>query len=336
MSYIHPLKQLLESCDVKQKEQTSNSVSILNSSEKELFNSFLSKFSSVHNKRIIYRGDDNLQTQYNADLNSLGDLSDRIFMVGMKSKYFLDKNEIINFLNTDEDIFEYIFERINNKICQIQCYNEQTKKRIYSFLENNPNIREYFSNPCNKKSFVKTINTLSQKEKLKAKDYYFSLFHTMGRSGNANSYFLSSSTSNKVVANFCSSQGIILVGWLPTKWFNQRSIEYNDIYNANKEIANLGLPIYHKALYPEQKEICLKCGLLPHYIMGFIVNNGNDNKSFIINPAILKSMSNNRSIDDIVQNGLYINQDKENFERILSQTNYFRYYVFWDGKYICK
>lgn len=324
MGYINKLKQVIQSCTLNSGSRT------LSEDEKDLFESFLQQFIPITYKHIIYRGDYNLMIHYNADINSLDLLSENIFMVGMKSKFFLDKKYIFTPLDVRPNLFEFLFDRINTKVCENSFQNPQTHERVQEFLYNNKDIFTFFKDKNNKDVFLKKIERLTDKQKQKVKDYYFSLLHTIGRSGYNNSYFLSSSLSRNIAKHFSPSNGIILIGWLPYKNFNQRTISYNEINKVDIEIKQMGLPTYSVSLYKEQKEICLKCGMLPHYILGFIVEKDND-KLFVVNPAILENMKNHSPIDEIVKHGLNINQN--DFNEFLKRTNYLRAYAFCDGEY---
>lgn len=313
----HFLKRLISSYDVKLGNRS------LSGEEKVLFNSFIDQFVSAPNRRIIYRGDNNLRKQYNIDITSSDLLAEYIFLVGMKGKYFLHKEYKFELMDTEDDIFIHIFNHIHDKICNCSYDNPRTREKITYFLKDNPKIQEFFSTKANINQFQKIIQSISPEKKAAVKDYYFSLFHTINSSG---SYFLSSSTSMDIANKFCSD-GIVLIGWLPSKDLKNKTIEYNEIYKINEEISRIKLPTYTKPVYPEQQEICLKCGMLPHYIIGFIASS-----AFIINPAILKDMkSSDCSISDIIINGLNI--DQRDFFKRLKETNYCHAYVFDNGQY---
>jgi hypothetical protein len=89
-------------------------------------------------------------------------------------------------------------------------------------------------------------------------------------------------------------------------------------------------------VYPEQKEIALRCGILPHFIIGFKAG-----RNFYVNPAIFRSMDNMEKLDtfrklctfkrSIICNGLEV--DQTNFEEFCRKTNFKRFYTFDGNEY---
>jgi len=112
----------------------------------------------------------------------------------------------------------------------------------------------------------------------------------------------------------------------------RRIIEQVDI-NDKVTIKHTGLPYCKVAVFPNQEEIAIRCGLLPHFIIGFAIK-----MDIYVNPAVFTA------IDDMYQlnsfrelfayrrklqlYGLDINQ--ENFEVFCRRTNFKRYYTFDD------
>lgn len=87
------------------------------------------------------------------------------------------------------------------------------------------------------------------------------------------------------------AQDVIIYGWVPQNIIYRNtlsifsSIEY--VITDNKSsIKQLGLPYCAMPVYPDQKEISLRCGLLPHFIIGFKID-----KKFYVNPAIFVTMN---------------------------------------------
>ena len=112
-----------------------------------------------------------------------------------------------------------------------------------------------------------------------------------------------------------------MYGWLPRKGLKNRIIKYNDAEINNIFIKSLNLPTYQFHIYPEQSEICIKCGLLPHYIIGF-----QHNKRFYINPNTLKQWN-----DNIVYEGLDL--DQKEFNDMFKATKLKQSFIFIDGNY---
>lgn len=285
--------------------------------EKECFLTIVNKLKSSRKVCFIYRGEENLREHYNVDLDNIPLLSHHIFMLGEKGLLFLKEK-----LKEQDNSFQFIWERFNIKVCNLNFTCENTRQHVSEFLDNNPEIKAYFSNDDNKESFM-ACEKLSDKERKEVADYYLSLLHTIGRSGNGKSYFLSSSKKKSIAKKFSKfkKEGIILYGWVPKKGINKTTIKYENIDVHDGFIKSLGLPTYGVPVYQDQEEICLKCGWLPHFILGFQYE-----KDFYINPAALKSWQ-----DSIPYEGLDVDQSK--FKEMLNNSNYCHSYIFYDGEY---
>lgn len=285
---------------------------LLSGEEKDTFGRFLNNLESSKKVNFIYRGTSHLNEQYNADISNIPLLSSYIFMIGEKGKMFADTH--IKKYNT----LKFIWDKFNQKICRLNFQNENVKRIVSNFLDKNPQFKEYFLNENNKDSFL-DLNKVTETQKVV--DYYLVLLHTIGKSGNGNSYFLSTTIDYSVAKNF-SNDGIILYGWIPCKGSDQQIIHYEDVNKYNNFIESLNLPSCQTPMYPQQKEICLKCGLLPHFIIGFQYK-----EKFYINPNILKTPWS----DNIVYNGININQTS--FHEVIQHTRYKRTALFYDGNY---
>ena len=206
-------------------------------------------------------------------------------------------------------------------MCKLNFRSEQTKQHVLHFLKCNPEIQQYFSNEQNRKSF-ECISDLPIEDRKKVADYYLSILHTIGKSANGKSFFLSASKNYMVADEFKGANSIIIYGWLPQKGINNHIIKYIDVEKSSSFVKKIGLPTCNVPIYPEQREICIKCGLLPNYIIGF----QHDNK-FYINPNILKTQWH----DNIVYDGLDI--DQKNFNDLLTKSKYSQSFIYYDGDY---
>ena len=147
------------------------------------------------------------------------------------------------------------------------------------------------------------------------------LFRSIGKSGNGESYFLSTSTKYSVADKFKGDNNIIIYGWLPKKGIKKCIINYQDVGKYSQFVKSMELPTHQEPIYPEQCEICIKCGLLPHFIIGFQYDN-----RFYINPNTLKQWN-----DNIVYVGLDIGQ--EDFNDLFNATKLEQSFIFIDGNY---
>lgn len=115
----------------------------------------------------------------------------------------------------------------------------------------------------------------------------------------------------------------------------QKTIDVVDIEKTDF-IKRKGLPYYELPVYPDQKEVALRCGFLPHFIVGFMVGS-----RFYVNPAISRSMDRmmglrsfkelNEFKHQLIRCGLDV--DQSNFEEFCRMTNFKRYYTYDGEKY---
>ena len=286
----------------------------LNSIEKQLLLDFIGYLKQSKKIRFIYRGDCKIREHYNVDISDITLLSHYIFAIGEKGSFFLKKKK-----KKELNQFEFIWNKLNKKICELRFETESNTQKVCTFLRNNDELNSFFSNNQNKELFLNCAN-LDKKTQIKVIDYYIALLHTIGKSGINNSYFLSSTIDRQVADKF-KKEGIVLYGWIPKKGFKDCVISYEDINTEDSIIKQLGLPIYKIPVYPDQKEICLKCGLLPHYIIGFQYQH-----KFYVNSNVF-----NKWDENVIYTGFNINQ--HNFNHILRKTNYKYEYIFCDGEY---
>lgn len=284
--------------------------------DKDKFFEFIRHLKSSKKVRFIYRGESNLTELYGVDTSNISLLQTYLFMIGEKGRAFCQKD-----CSRYGNVFEFIWDKFYNKVCKLRFDSSKTREKVRQFLDENSSIKDYFSNERNRGIFLEN-GKKHEKEQRAVADYYLALLHTIGKSGNARNHFLSSSTDISVANDFKCKNGIILYGWVPQKGLKDKIISYEDIGKCNDMIRGLKLPVYQTPIYLKQKEICLKCGLMPHFIIGF-----QHEDKFYINPNTLNSWE-----DNIVYDGLDINQ--KDFMDIFMKTNYKNLYIFLDGKYI--
>lgn len=268
--------------------------------------------------RIIYRGEneENLKRKLNIDNteNIFERLSYFIFMVGDKARaYHLQDRDFINnegniypIDSLDQNIFIMIFNKFYN------AFHTSTNRESINFREYNPDFVTFFQSEENRNIFLnKILGIQNDHDKLIVRDYYLSLLHKMGKIGlHYTSLFVSTTLDKKISDYFAkvnvnSEKSITFVGWIDRKVLKNNLIE------------RYSLPVYNRAIYPNQREISMKGGILPHYLLGYIVHRTNE---FIINPNFFTTT---KEISSIVKEGLDI--DQTNFIEVLRQTNYTGY-----------
>lgn len=283
--------------------------------ETDDFMTFIQKLKSSRRVRFIYRGNSNIIEQYNTDTSNIALLSSQIFCLGDKGRYFF-QNQLVD----RNSLFSLIWEKFHSKVCKLDFASDATLERMKEFLKENPMLNNYFSDEQNKEHF-ESLSQLSVAEANKVADYYLCILHTIGKSGNGKSYFLSSSTNYLVADKFKGDNNVIIYGWLPKKGMKSRIIKYNDVETNSLFVKSLNLPTYKVPIYPDQNEICIKCGLLPHFIIGFQHKN-----RFYINPNTLNQWN-----DSIPYEGLII--DQKGFNDLFNATKLKQSFIFCDGCY---
>ena len=277
---------------------------------------FVKELKTSRRVHFIYRGNSDIFKNYGIGSENISLLTNYIFCLGDKGRYFLHDK-----ISKAENIFSFIWNRFHDKVCGLNFNSECTKERVLMFLASNPEFYQYFSDVHNKKHFDSLLQ-LSVKESNKVVDYYLFILHTIGKSANGMSYFLSSTTIRSVAETFKGDNNIVIYGWMPKKGANRRKIKYVEANKYHSFVKSLELPTHQVSVYPEQKEICIKCGLLPNYIIGFQHNN-----DFYINPNIIKEQWH----DNIVYDGLDI--DQKEFDDFFKKSKYKQSFIYCDGDY---
>ena len=288
--------------------------------QKEQFFSFIHYITGAS---IIYRGVDGkyLRDLYNADASNLLSLSELLFLYGDKGKNFCEEFKFDNNINNiEKTCFTSILSQLKDTFTNTNSNSLSVNRHLCKFVKNNRTaINQLVS--ISENEWYEKIVSLPEETKIAIKDYYISFLHTIHKAGYGDySYFLST-TQKRQEANFFQhndvDRGIITVGWTNAKRI--KCIAGTDLRNI---VSNHGFPTFNTVVYPEQYEVTYKCGLLPHFIIGFYYKD-----KFEINPYIM-------DIDDmskVRKDGLPVNQ--EPFLRLLSNTNFKSYYNVCDCFY---
>lgn len=284
---------------------------------------FYSFWERIKGASIVYRGVDGnyLRRIYNADASNIPLLSELLFLYGEKGKAFCDEMKFDNDINNSERIcFESILNNMQKSFLDSTSNNCSVNNRMPTFLQENQAVIEDILS-CNANDWCKKIDALPQIIKSTIKDYYMSFLHTIGKSGYGNySYFLSTTKEESVAEYFRNNDeknGAIIVGWS-----NGKGIKCSNSLGLRDVVSKYGFPTFKTPFYPKQNEITYKCGLLPHFIVGFHYHDG-----FEINPYILKI----NDMAKVRKEGLPV--DQTDFIKKLSKTNYKSYYDVCDCFY---
>lgn len=288
---------------------------------------------------FILRGDsdENLRSQFDTDTQNPTLLAKYLFMVGEKGRMCWNNKE---FLNPDEvtpENFRKICIALTKYINEGRRGHTGRSEMMRDFYGRN---KQFCQDLESIDAIVEKYAKLKPKVRRSVNLYYLSMAHTINSLGYKKaSAFVSATTSAKVATEF--TDDICIYGWVPREHVGINSAQYRTIdYVITKcepAVKHSGMPCCDTPVYPGQKEISLRCGFLPHFIIGFKVKN-----NFYVNPAIFSSMEKLQSMNTfkqlcnfksrLLRYGLEI--DQSNFEEFCRHTNFKRYYTYDGIKYV--
>jgi hypothetical protein len=303
-----------------------NEGEVLSSSDKDKFDKFMSNLIPCHDKHIIYRGESlaNLKRQFNVDNEN--SLAKFIFMVGEKSKSFLNQSILMPFEDTSKRNFGKILTELGKVLLNSSKGSKGRVKRMTRFIDQNGSFYNAVTNCEQRDRLLITYEHLTNKAREIINLFYLVLLHTINSSSyKTNSKSLSTSISLNVANQF--SKDILLVGWYPTAG----TFEHNGGIVINDNIGDnyKGIPLC-KPVYKSQREISLRYGFLPHFIIGFLFKN---KREFYVNPTIfsLKYPLKKGYLKKIVGEGLPV--DQSYFDDLCRHTAYRYYFTRCNGHY---
>lgn len=285
---------------------------------------------SLSKTTLLYRyaGDKYLRGLFNSDTCNIDTLSKHIFLFGDKGHLFYeDKIKKIsksNFSEIEQNTFKYIYDKLYKVYVNTGNLKSTGTKMALLRLSCYDECNKFFSS-VTLSNWIEKVSLLNNDDKTIIKHYYLSFLHTVGAAGIDNcSYFLSTSTDYNFCNKLCiehkekqNEEGAILVGWTG----KQKYIRTFGERNSN-HIKKLGFPMINNALFPNQHEITLMCGLLPHFIIGYFYKD-----KFEINPYVFEI----DDLENVMIEGLPVKQD--DFMMIMNETNIKLYYNMCDGFY---
>lgn len=287
---------------------------------------------------FILRGesDENLRSQFGTDTENPRLLAKYLFMVGEKGRMCWTDKEFLDPDNVSEENFRKICKTLYRYIDEGCRGHSGRTFKMRDFYNRNTEFCRALENTD---EIVAKYAKLNNKVRRAVNLYYLSIAHTI------NSYaykkasaFVSATTSAKVATEF--TDNICIYGWVPREHVGINSAQYRTIdYVITKcepVAKRSGMPCCDTPVYPDQKEISLRCGFLPHFIIGFKVKN-----NFYVNPAVFSSMEKLQGMRSfkqlcnfkscLLRYGLEI--DQSNFEEFCRHTNFKRYYTYDGIKY---
>lgn len=276
----------------------------------------------------VYRGNDRtrLLPQYGLSPNSIPQpFNDFLFLYGEKGRYFVEKmNEKIGMArkkftieDVSNDFFRAIFDMISSALKT--SHGPAVQARIDTFKAEQKAVTSFFLEPRHKDKLVATVMDLTDRDKIRVRDYYLTLLHHLDKSSYYPVSFLLSTTKSFKIAQqfseraFQRGEELILFGWVPLR---SESILATPRFAPGKGnlLFKLGLPMYDKSFFPNQQEITIKGGLFPDYIYGYLYSKSGS-PIFEVNPYILTDLDKNW-----VEQGFPI--DRKEFWKNFGQTRF--------------
>ncbi|MBD5379638.1 MAG: hypothetical protein HDR74_07105 [Bacteroides sp.] len=262
-------------------------------------------------KTLFARGesDANLRKHYFEDTSSMDQLLYMIFCIGEKGRICLNDNDWIDPDDISIDNFSRIYAILNTALKTADKGSPYRRERMAEFISENKRFADAFLSE--KKAVLNKYNNLGSEERKKINLYYLAILHTINSNQYKNkSIFVSTSQNIEVAEHF--EQDLMFIGWVP-KSYSLSYIAFKKNNNFTSICDSVGLPKVNIPVYPEQAEISVRYGILPHFLIGVKVKN-----VFYVNPAIYETMelfSKCTSIKqmrqlrtDIIKNGLMVDQ----------------------------
>lgn len=243
-----------------------------------------------------------------------------LFHVGEKPKSYIrkaSKNNNFNrqFLQSIQDISDTSFRVVFDKLNYI--LRRKQKNVIHTFKKENPDFTTYFSDSQNKPDFISKIQDLSFLKKVKVRNYYLRLIHTIAEIGNYNEYSIFTSTSFDIreARKFSKAHDGIIIYFWRAKPLGRYGLSLEIVHDTVEDILGLELPCYFSEFYPSQKEFSLLGGLFPGNIIGY-----SHNENFVVNPNVVspRSVYNENSL----VNGFQFDDQEQHLTRLEKYTNY--------------
>lgn len=238
-----------------------------------------------------------------------------LFYFGDKAKHYYKFDDVeaasLRWLSRIEDMSQATCAKIFKKIRKVFKNN---RAEIASFIERNRYFYEFFNSPENLEKFIGAVSSLGQG----ARDYYLYFLHSAGNIGLGDKSILVSTSSNYDTAQRFAGDGGngYVICYIIPRPIEKYAVTYRSMERLEKPLMHQGLPTYKgDALYPNQKEYCVRGALFASHIFGVQVL---DTSKFVVNPHLFSE--NNKAYDML--HGLKF--DQSDFEGRLKETDYYR------------
>lgn len=277
--------------------------------------------------------DENLRAQFlGTDSSDPVMLSSYIFVLGEKGRICRHDGDFTDPEDISPDAFRRMCGLIHSAVADAGHGSAGRVGRMARFADENPEFFRGFGHGYDADSLVRKYGRLDAESRRAVNMCYLSMLHTINASSyRSQSGFISMTGDGGTAERF--GRGLVLVGWIPAGRGVARIFMHDNCRKEMRVPRESGLPYCRSAVYPEQREISVLYGLLPHFIIGFFVRN-----SFYVNPAVFDTMAAFAGIDSmremqklrrrVVCQGLDV--DQSDFRDIVGRTSYRRYFTF-DG-----
>lgn len=285
-----------------------------------------------NNDKFIYRGDkkEKLYPIYGIEKNSSDKrFRDTLFILGAKANMFLTKLPGINEIRIDEagnNVFNLIFKMLSNLLKRKFPFGP-VYRAVGDFKKREAGVINFFCNQDGEQTFINIISRLTLNQRIIVRDYYLGLLHHISKSEYYSSSFLLSTSTDFAQASKFAGKGknensenpLIIFGWIPYQYEGILSIPDIWVLRKNIDMNEIGLPVYEKSFFPFQREVTLKGGLLPHYMLGYL-HNQNNRETFEINPSLFRTNDS--------WNGTELSIDQNSFHQRIRNTLFGHYFTF--------
>jgi hypothetical protein len=253
-------------------------------------------------KHVIFRGDKKKHLRRIYGLRGRwfpNTFNDALFFFGAKSRLFTIPAKIrrraLKITDESRNAFSHLFKMIRELLLNPKTRDQRDV--VDTITSKNPSLVSFFLPAENEDRLMELAAALPTPERLRLRDHYLSLLHHIGSGSYYSETFLLSTTEsfdkashfalggNQEISSVQKSTGIVIMGWVPWGLENTVKALRSVDFRPTSPILNFGLPLYKQLLFPHEREITLKGGLFPHYILGYL-HWKRGGEIFEINPAI--------------------------------------------------
>jgi len=290
--------------------------------------------------RIIYRGDGKtaVAKRYGLpDAHDTNEFNNWLYLYGQKGRHFWEEAEALEArrghdytVDDHSDTFlGEIFDMLHG-LFTLHTFPANVQKRIDQFAQREVVTGDFFGDTANRLIFLQAFAILHDQERLHLRDYYLTLLHHLDKSDYYPiSFLLSTTTSWQVAQRFAEKarqaiDDILLMGWVPYR--NGKTLSTWRFRPGKRRpdlLDRTGLPRYKDTFFPWQREVTLKGGWFPHYLLVYFhFDNGQPVAE--VNPFLYEALP-----GDWIKDGLPV--DQEGFRAGLTAMGYRRGFLLLDN-----